>query len=87
MIILLHRDFKKKFTKLHPKLKKQFWERRDLFLQNPFHPLLNNHALSGNRQAQWSINITGDWRLIYEFTDTDTVVFLDIDTHNNLYGK
>jgi len=85
MIILLHRNFEKKFVKLHPKLKERVRERRDLFSQNPFHPLLNNHPLGGNRREQRSINVTGDWRLIYEPINPDTVVFLDIDTHANLY--
>lgn len=45
----------------------------------------HNHPLTGNRAGQWSINITGDWRAIYMFRDKDTIVFIDIDTHSNLY--
>jgi len=85
MIIILHRNFEKKFVRLTPKLKEKFKERRDLFLEDSFHPLLNNHQLGGDRIGQWSINITGDWRAIYVFKDKDTVIFIDIDTHGNLY--
>ena len=85
MKIILHRNFEKKFTKLHPKLKEQFKERRNIFLENPFHPILNNHSLTGDRIGQWSINITGDWRAIYVFKDRNMIVFIDIDTHSNLY--
>lgn len=81
----LHRKFVKKFAKLQPKLKERFLERKNLFLENPAHPLLENHSLQGNRIGQWSINITGDWRAIYVFQDEETVVFVDIDTHSNLY--
>ncbi len=86
MIILTHRTFDKKFVKLLPKLREKFKERRDVFLENSAHPLLDNHALQGDRRGQWSINITGDWRALYEFRDEETIVFVDIDTHSNLYG-
>lgn len=85
MKIVLHRNFEKKFVKLHPKLKEQFKERRNLFLENPFHPILYNHPLTGDRTGQWSINVTGNWRAIYVFGDKDTIIFIDIDTHPNLY--
>jgi addiction module RelE/StbE family toxin len=85
MKIILHRNFEKKFVKLLPKIQDKFKERRNLFLQNRLHPLLNNHPLSGDRKGQWSINVTGDWRAIYMWSDKNTVIFLDIDTHSNLY--
>ena len=85
MEIILHRNFVKKFTKRPLKIQEAFKNRRNLFLENPFHPLLNNHPLTGDRKGQWSINITGDWRAIYIFKGEDTVVFIDIDMHSNLY--
>jgi len=85
MRIILHRNFEKKFVKLHSKLKERFKERRNLFLENPLHPQLSNHPLGGKRIGQWSINITGDWRAVYVFQDKHTVVFIDLDTHSNLY--
>ncbi len=85
MIINLHRKFVKKFEKLQPKLKEKFKERRNLFLENPANPLLDNHALHGDRAGEWSINITGNWRALYEFQDAETVIFFEIDTHSNLY--
>jgi len=85
MIVLTHRKFDKRFVKLSVALKEKFKERRNLFLLDPFNSVLNNHALHGDRAGQWSINITGDWRAIYEFKDTETIIFVDIDTHSNLY--
>ena len=85
MIIILHRNFEKKFIKLTPKLKEQFKERRNIFLEDPSHPLLNNHQLTGDRIGQWSINITGDLRAGYFFIFNIIIIFIDIDTHANLY--
>lgn len=79
--------FKKKVNKLSPKIKRALAERLRLFASEPFSPLLNNHGLSGARQDQRSINITGDWRLIFEQVDNEAVRLLDVDTHHNLYGK
>ena len=86
MRIILHRNFEKKFIKLPPKLQEKFKERRNLFLENPFQSILNNHPLGGDRLGQWSINITGDWRAIYMLKGKNAIVFTDIDTHSNLYG-
>ncbi len=85
MEIILHRNFEKKFIKCHLKIKETFKSRRNLFFENPFHPLLNNHPLTGDRKGQWSINISGNWRVIYIFKNKDTIIFIDIDTHSNLY--
>lgn len=85
MLIFLHRKFVKRLKKLSPKLQERFRERRDLFLDNPSHSLLDNHALTGDRLGQWSINITGDWRALYEFCDAETIVFVEIGTHPQLY--
>jgi len=81
-----HRTFKKRYKKIPTKIRRQFEERLRLFAKEPFHPILNNHPLTGDRLGQWSINVTGDWRAVYVFEDRNTIVFIDIDTHSNLYG-
>lgn len=85
MKIEFHRHFTKHYKNIPPKIRYQFEERLFIFEENPFHPLLNNHPLTGDRKGQWSINVTGDWRAIYVFKNEDTIVFIDIDTHSNLY--
>lgn len=86
MRIFIHKNFEKKYKKLQVTEKNQFKERRDLFIVNPFHPILNNHLLMGKYKGYRSINITGDLRLIYKHIDNDTVLFIEIDTHSNLYS-
>lgn len=86
MIFLRTRHFQKKTAKLPTKIKRALSERLRLFARDPFHTLLNNHALHGSLRSYRSINITGDWRLIYEAYDKDTARLVDLDTHGNLYG-
>lgn len=85
MKIILHRRFKKQYKKLDTSGQRKFKERRDLFLQDPFHPLLHNHALQGEYVGCRSINITGDLRTIYQEIDSDTVYFIALGTHPELY--
>ena len=86
MVPEFHRTFKKRYKKIPIKIRRQFDERFRVFVEEPFHPILNNHPLTGDRLGQWSINVTGDWRAVYVFEDKNTIVFIDIDTHSNLYG-
>jgi addiction module RelE/StbE family toxin len=87
MKILLHRNFKKQYKKLRAGEKRKFKERRDLFLVNPFHPILNNHELHGEYRMYRSINITGDLRVHYELLKKGLVLFITIGKHPDLYGR
>jgi addiction module RelE/StbE family toxin len=86
MKITFHRGFKKSYEKAPARVRGQFDERILLFEENPHHSVLRNHPLTGKRHGQRSINVTGDWRAIYFWRDEETAVFLDLDTHSNLYG-
>ena len=86
MEILSHKAFKKQFQKLPLKVKKKFFDKMELFLNNQFHPLLNNHAVDGVYLGWRSINITGDYRALYEQKSEDVVMFMRIGTHSELYG-
>lgn len=85
MILRVHKNFSKGYKRLSQSQKNKFKERRNLFLRDEFNPVLNNHALSGKYKGYRSINVTGDIRVVFKRED-DTVVFVKIDSHSNLYG-
>ena len=85
MRIVLHKDFHKCYWKLRQGEQQKADTRIQLFQKNPFHPVLNNHALHGVYQGYRSINITGDLRAIYEEVNSDTVHFIALGTHQELY--
>ena len=87
MILNFHKIFKKQIHKLPKRIQEQFVKRMHLFLDNPFEQMLNNHALKGEFEGKRSFNITGDIRVIYEEIDADTVLFLMIGTHSELYER
>lgn len=86
MLIILHRQFVKQYKKLFENEKNKFKERRNIFLKNPFHSLLNNHLLHGKFKNYRSINITADIRIIYDSIDNETAHFIYICAHSELYS-
>ncbi|MEJ0053788.1 MAG: type II toxin-antitoxin system mRNA interferase toxin, RelE/StbE family [bacterium] len=85
MQVLRKRQFEKRVSRLPAGIRRALVERLRLFMADPQNPLLNNHPLRGEWTGFRSINVTGDWRLIYEMVG-DAIVLTDIDTHHNLYG-
>lgn len=84
MNIVFHKQFKKKFKKLTPKVQNQFLDRLELFTRNNFHPTLKNHAVHGAFEDCRSINVTGDYRAIYKI-EKESVIFITIGTHSDLF--
>lgn len=86
MIVGYRKGFEKKTRRLPEKIRRAFGERIRLFMSSPRHPLLSGHALTGEWRGYRSINVTGDWRAMYRLVGPYRALFVDIDTHHNLYG-
>lgn len=86
MVIKFSGDFRKRYKKLDQKRKDSFHHRLELFTQDPDHPLLKDHALSGKLIGHRAFSVTGDIRVVY-YIHEDTAYFTDIGTHNQVYGK
>ena len=76
--------FLKQAKRLTPGLRAQLQERITLFVRNPLHRTLRNHALKGKYKDYRSINITGDIRALYLQTE-DEAIFDAVGTHSQLY--
>ena len=77
--------FQKNRAKLPRKVKVQLSERLRLFEDDSSHSLLNNHALGGEYEGCRSINVTGNYRAIYN-EHNGIYFFLRVGTHPELYG-
>ena len=80
------KSFQKQFQKILPKLQSTFFDRLEIFKNNPFQEILNNHSLRGQWAGFRSINVSGDYRAIYEDLGDSKVKFHAIGTHSQLYG-
>ena len=85
MKIVFHKNFQKKYVTLPLKVKEKIREKNTLFIENPYHEILNNHPLHGKYEGYRSINVTGDVRIIYKILDKDIALFSDIGTYGYLY--
>ena len=85
MNIKFAKKFAKSYNKAPTKIKKAFNDRLELFQENPFNPLLNNHQLTGKYEGLRSINITGNWRGIFQKLDNNLAYFVELGTHSQLY--
>jgi mRNA-degrading endonuclease YafQ of YafQ-DinJ toxin-antitoxin module len=83
-------DILEKLKKVDVRIQKSFFERVTIFEKNPFDPVLNNHALHDNYEGYRSINITNDYRAIYEEVpsgDKTIAYFSLLGTHKELYEQ
>ncbi len=90
MIIRYSPVFFKTLKKLDVRIRKSFKEQILLFAKNPNDPQLDNHPLKREYQGLRSIDITADFRAIYEKKhegEVETVYFVLIGTHEQLFGK
>lgn len=82
-------DFIRTLKKQNVRIRKSFREAIEIFHENPLNSRLNNHKLKGKYEGHESINITSDWRAIYEeVKETKGVTiayFVALGTHRELY--
>ncbi len=81
-------SFKRAFKKNvagNASLEASFWERVELFKNNPFEPKMRTHKLSGRLKDLWSFSVEYDLRIIFLFVEQDKVVFVAIGTHTEVY--
>ena len=86
MKIYFHKKFQKYFDKLQDGEQEKFRRRLEIFMEEEFNPVSNNHPLRGKYKGYRSINITGDLRAIYKRKSSQRVIFVIIGSHSNLYN-
>jgi addiction module RelE/StbE family toxin len=89
MIVQYSPIFLKNVKKLDVRIYKSLRAQILMFLRNPYDPVLRNHELRGEWEGYRSINITKDWRALYEeiVSGSETIAYFSyIGTHKQLYG-
>jgi len=81
-------SFKRAFRKKirgQPYLQTKFWQKVEIFKENPFDGRLRTHQLSGKLQELWSFSLEYDVRIIFYFAHENKAIFIDIGTHDEVY--
>ena len=85
MRIRYHKSFQKQVVRLLPAHLKRLKTALKLFELESNHPELYNHPLTGEWSGHRSIAFGGDWRAHFKIVDDDTVIFVAVGTHSQLY--
>ncbi len=78
------RAYKKKI-KNNDEYKNKFWDALNLFVTDPFNPLLKTHKLSGKLKGLWVFSCLYDCRIIFKFIKKEEVLLIDIGSHDEVY--
>lgn len=73
--------FRKSHSKLPPYIVDLFEKKKNIFILYPFHPSLKTHKLSGRLMGLYSFSINYTYRVLLDFINKNTVLFVNVGTH------
>ncbi|MBI2552346.1 type II toxin-antitoxin system mRNA interferase toxin, RelE/StbE family [Candidatus Uhrbacteria bacterium] len=74
--------FDRSFKKLPQYVREDFFEKAKLFAVNPRDPRLHTHKLQGIHRGALSFYLVDGFRVIFRFTDSSMVDFIDVGPHD-----
>lgn len=81
-----YRKREQAFLGKHPHLRERYFKTLMLLEQNPLHPSLRLHALSGRLAGLHSASISIKYRITLELELQDhAIVFVDLGSHGEVY--
>jgi addiction module RelE/StbE family toxin len=75
----------KKVTAANPELKPRIARALEVFVDNPYHPSLRTHKLSGKLKGMWAFVVTYDCRIVFQFLDDQDALLIDVGKHDEVY--
>lgn len=82
MTIYYSSKFAQAYKKLPTVIKKRAEISEKLFRENPFHPKLKTHKLSGPLKKYWAFSIDKRHRIIFEFHTKEVIWFHSVGDHS-----
>ncbi len=76
------KDFDELFARCPKDMQERALKTLELFLDNPFHPSLRLHKLSGRLVGRWSISINMKYRIIFRIEGESDALLISIGTHS-----
>jgi mRNA-degrading endonuclease RelE of RelBE toxin-antitoxin system len=74
--------FEKHCRKLPKQVKEEAKKKESAFRENPFDPTLRTHRLHGKDKEAYAFWASYSYRIKFIFLDEETVLFLDVGTHD-----
>jgi mRNA-degrading endonuclease RelE of RelBE toxin-antitoxin system len=83
--IIVSEEFKNNFEKLPKSVKKKFFKKIKIFIENPFNPLLNTEKLGPPFKEIWSFRIDRSYRVILKFISSKEILLVTCGHHSWIY--
>ena len=74
--------FRKAFRRLPARTQVAVADKEKLFKQDQFYPSLKTHPLKGELKGLFSFSVNYQYRVLFRFKDSQSVVFINIGTHS-----
>lgn len=74
--ILYSSKFVRSLRKMPKFVKKAFLEKEVLFLENPFHSLLDTHKLHGKYKSYLAFTVVGQYRIMFRIMEIKMILVL-----------
>lgn len=82
MEVNLSPRFKRSYKKVPPHIQDDFGKKIDIFKQNPYHPSLKTHKLTGKLQECLGFYLRDGYRVLFEFSGPNTIDLLLVGSHD-----
>lgn len=82
MIIFYYSKFRQQFKKLPKEIRLLTASKERIFRSNPFDRRLKTHKLHGELSNFLAFSVNYQYRIVFDFTDTNTVRFYNIGKHD-----
>jgi mRNA-degrading endonuclease YafQ of YafQ-DinJ toxin-antitoxin module len=69
------------YKKLPVQVQRSAESKEDLFRENPFHPSLRTHKLTGKLKDYWAFSIGYNYRIIFSFESEKHVLWHAVGSH------
>jgi addiction module RelE/StbE family toxin len=86
--LVWHTSFTRTFKKAgrkNPEIKDRLQEALELFVRDPYHPMLGTHKLSGKLKGHHAFGLGYDFRVVFKFIDQEEVALISIGRHEEVY--
>ncbi|MCF7856787.1 type II toxin-antitoxin system RelE/ParE family toxin [Candidatus Gracilibacteria bacterium] len=81
MQVYYHPRFRKAYFRLPLKIKIKAEAKEKVFREDPHNPSLKTHKLNGKLSRFWSFSVDRKYRILFEFSKKNEVIFLDVGNH------
>jgi mRNA interferase YafQ len=80
----------KRYTRNNPSRQERLFSVLERLAEDPSHPSLKTHKLSGQLEGLWACSVEYDARVVFAFepdpdTGGDMIVLIDLGTHDEVY--